>query len=132
MRAIGCGDQHTAVLLVTGDVYAAGSNEYGACAQGDDCPMEVCARWGAEVRTCGFGCHLSANAQDNDLLARDLHVGLLPADEALKGGVPQQRASQEIGQLAGAVGGPYGPWAAGRKSACKCTGTQWYLEALVS
>ena len=43
VQAIGCGDQHTAVLLVTGDVYAAGSNEYGACAQGDECKMEVLA-----------------------------------------------------------------------------------------
>ena len=41
VRAIGCGEQHTAVLLSSGEVYAAGSNEYGACALGDDCNMEV-------------------------------------------------------------------------------------------
>ena len=35
-RFVDCGERHTAVLLESGDVYTAGSNEYGACGIADD------------------------------------------------------------------------------------------------
>ena len=35
-KAVDCGERHTAVLLTCGDVYTAGSNEYGACGIADD------------------------------------------------------------------------------------------------
>ncbi|KAK9787374.1 hypothetical protein WJX73_008576 [Symbiochloris irregularis] len=35
-KAVDCGERHTAVLLTNGDVYTAGSNEYGACGIADD------------------------------------------------------------------------------------------------
>ena len=44
-RAIGCGQYHTAVLLASGEVYSAGSNQYGACGISDElaqvCPAGV-------------------------------------------------------------------------------------------
>lgn len=36
MHAVDCGERHTAVLLTSGAVYTAGSNEYGACGIADD------------------------------------------------------------------------------------------------
>ena len=39
-RAIGCGQQHTAVLLANGTMYTAGSNQYGACGFGNESAAE--------------------------------------------------------------------------------------------